>query len=88
MGAFLTGIGFNYKKCTLTLTRSYMKINYKTRLWMGSRYWCVTLMVILMFIPSYLRGIYVVFWELCKEIVNLYKEVPYKKEQYERYKER
>ena len=65
-----------------------MKISYKTRLWMGSRYWCVTLMAILMFIPCYLRAICIVFWQLCEEVIDSYKEVPYKKEQYERYKER
>lgn len=65
-----------------------MKINYKTRLWMGSRYWCVTLVLIIMFIPSYLMTLGAMTWEYFKEIVALYKEVPYKKEQYERYKER
>lgn len=65
-----------------------MKINYKTRLWMGSRYWCVTLVLLIMFIPSYLIALGVTTWKFLKEIVALYKEVPYKKEQYERYKER
>ena len=65
-----------------------MKISYKTRLWMGSRYWCVALILLIMFIPSYLTALGVTTWEFLKETVNLFKEVPYKKEQYERYKER
>lgn len=65
-----------------------MKISYPMSLWLGSHYWSVTLILLIMFIPSYLTALGVTTWEFLKETVELFKEVPYKKEQYERYKER